>query len=267
MKLSRLLQELTIDDYPIADVDDYNKGMKSGMGDKEFFLDHIHPDLIVDFGCADGVLLGDIHARHPEIDLVGYDISAAMEKKFKDNNPDLTFTTNWNEAKHAISGHHKSCLLLSSVIHEVYSYSRPKQIKSFWNEVFNSGFKYITIRDTIPKGIDQIKNYKDDVNAVKKIVDPHLLKDYETKWGPLESSYRNFVRFLMVYRYKNNWARESLENYMPLTYNTLIRKIPETYEVVYDKSFVYDPIEKSINSDYNVSIQKDTHLKMILEKR
>jgi hypothetical protein len=190
-----------------------------------------------------------------------------MELRFKKNNPDIPFFSDWSQAKNYSAKFKKSCLLLSSVIHEVYSYSTSKEVGAFWDEVFKSGFKYVVIRDTIPKGIDSIRDYKHDVAKVRQVVEPSYLSDYERKWGSIESSYRNFVRFLLVYRYKDNWARESVENYLPLTYNTLIRRIPDDYTIIYDKSFKFKPVASSITKDYGVSLRKNTHLKMILKRK
>lgn len=267
MLLSEIIQELSLGDSPIGDIHAYNKGMSLGIGDKAFFMKRIKPDFILDFGCADGALIQYIRQAYPDVQCAGYDISPAMERHFKENNPGVPFFSNWNEAKNYSSKFHNSCILLSSVIHEVYTYSNSKQISKFWEDIFNSDFEYIVIRDTIPKGIDAVKDFKRDVAKVKKEVEPNLLADYERRWGTLESSYRNFVRFLMVYRYKDNWARESFENYMPLTYNTLIRKIPNDYKVIYDKSFKYGPVAKDISKQYDIPIRKDTHLKMILRKK
>ena len=241
--------------------------MSKGLTDKAFFLKRIKPDFILDFGCADGALISYIRQEYPDIQCAGYDISPAMENHFKVNNPDVPFFSDWNAARNHAKKFHNSCILLSSVIHEVYSYGDPKEIHQFWNDIFGSNFEYVVIRDTIPKGIDKIKDFKGDIEKVKRVVDPILLADYEQKWGKLESSYRNFIRFLLVYRYKHNWARESLENYLPLTYNTLIRKIPDNYRIIYDKSFKFKPVASDITKDYGISVRKDTHLKMIIRKK
>ncbi len=265
--LSEIVQELALHDKPIKDVGAYNRAMKKGISDKAFFMKEIQPEFILDFGCADGALIQYIHSTYDGVKCAGYDISPTMEGPFKDNNPDVPFFSNWNQAVSYARKHKNTCVVLSSVIHEVYSYSKSKAIAKFWNDIFNSGFDYVVIRDTIPKGIDTVKDYKSDVEAVKKVVDQDLLADYEKRWGRLEDSYRNFVRFLLVYRYKDDWARESLENYMPLTYNTLIRKVPDSYKIIYDDSFVYNPIQKDINKNYGIDIKKDTHLKMIISKK
>ena len=70
-----------------------------------------------------------------------------------------------------------------------------------------------------------------------------------------------------MYRYKDDWARESLENYLPLTYNTLVRKIPDNYKIIYDESFKYHPVTSDINKSYGIDVKKDTHLKMIIQKK
>lgn len=254
-------------DKPITNYTAYNAGMKKGMGDKAFFLKRIKPDFVLDFGCADGALIQSIRQEYPNIQCAGYDISSAMEKHFKDNNPETPFFNDWNEAVNYSKKFHNSCVLLSSVIHEVYSYGNSKSISKFWKDIFGSDFEYVVIRDTIPKGIDTVKDFKGDVAKVKKVVDQNLLVDYESRWGTLESSYRNFIRFLLVYRYKDNWERESFENYLPLTYNTLVRKIPENYKVIYDKSFKFSPVASKITKDYDIPVRKDTHLKMVIRKK
>lgn len=267
MLLSEIIQEMGLHDKPITDYTAYNKGMRKGMADKAFFLKRIKPDFVLDFGCADGALVQYIRQEYPHIQCAGYDISPAMESHFKENNPDTPFFTNIDEAKKYASQFRSPCVLLSSVIHEVYSYGNSKSVSKFWKDIFGSDFEYVVIRDTIPKGIDSVKDYKNDVAKVKKLVDPHLLQDYEARWGTLESSYRNFIRFLLVYRYKDHWERESFENYLPLTYNTLVRKIPESYRIIYDKSFKFHPVASDIAKKYDVTVRKDTHLKMILRKK
>jgi len=253
---------------PIADYSSYITGMNKSLGNKMWFLDKITPDCIVDFGCADGSLLKKVHESYPDIALIGYDIDGGMEKRFKENNPDIPFTSNWKEAEKFASKYSKSCVLLSSVIHEVYSYSKSTDIPVFWKKVFNSGFKYVVIRDTIPDRIDIIKpkDYQDDVQKVKAKVNKKYLDDFEAKWGPIDQNYRLFVRFLLTYRYIDNWDRESLENYMPLSYSTLLRRIPSSYKIIDGANYKFEPIAASLKNEYDINLKVNTHLNMILEK-
>jgi hypothetical protein len=63
----------------------------------------------------------------------------------------VIITDDWEEVLKEISGYKTPSLILSSVIHEVYSYSNSKVIKQFWlNKVFGGQFKFICIRDMIP---------------------------------------------------------------------------------------------------------------------
>jgi hypothetical protein len=262
--------ELAEDAPPIADYDQYIKSMNKSLGSKMWFLDIISPDCIVDFGCADGSLLKKVHEKNPEISLMGYDIDSGMEKRFKDNNPDIPFTSNWSEAVKFSRDYSNSCVLLSSVIHEVYSYSQTAGhgVHKFWKQLFGSGFKYIVIRDTIPDKIDIVKpaDFSDDVAKVKAKVDPKYLDDFEKKHGPIDSSYRLFVRFILTYRYRDNWDRESLENYLPLSYSTLLRKIPSNYRIIDGANYKFAPIAASFKSDYDIELKVNTHLNLILQR-
>lgn len=255
---------------PIADYERYIQSMNKSIGNKIWFLDKISPDCIVDFGCADGSLLKKVHEKYPSISLIGYDIDNGMEKRFKENNPNIPFSSDWNEVVKFASKYKNNCVLLSSVIHEVYSYSPTKGhgVNKFWKQLFGARFKYIVIRDTIPDRIDIIKptDFSEDVAKVKAKVDPKYLKDFENKNGPIDSSYRLFVRFILTYRYRDNWDRESLENYLPLSYSTLLRKIPSDYKIIDGANYKFAPIAASFKSDYDIELKVNTHLNLILQK-
>lgn len=268
VRSSKKIEELAVDDAPPENLNSYLKGMSLGSNDKLFFLGHIKPDLIVDFGSADGYILNQISQKFPNIKLIGYDISPDMIKKSKENHNHITFTNNWGEVASEAKKYKKSCILLSSVIHEVYSYSDANGVDKFWNNLFNTGFEFIVVRDTIPSiNLEKVKNFKKDVDIVKSKVDDNLLKDYENKWGKIDKNYKNFVRFVLMYRYKENWSRERLEDYLPLTYENLLFKIENSpYKIIYNKQFKYKPIEQSFKKDFGISLRKDTHLKMILRK-
>lgn len=276
---------------PIADYGDYIKSMNKGMASKTWFLDKIQPDCILDFGCADGSILKYIHEKFPDISLIGYDIDAGMEARFKQNNPDIPFTSNYKEAVKMAKKYPKNCILLSSVIHEVYSYSPTKGhgISKFWDQLFGSGFKYIVIRDTIPDKIDIVapKDFSDDVDKVidklkssedglKYLLDfeQKLYNNKQTDIQPdpndvgkvVRSKYRFFVRFILTYRYKSNWDRESLENYMPLSYSTLLRKIPSAYKIIEGDNYTFEPLAANFQTEYGIQLKVNTHLNMILSR-
>ena len=63
---------------PISDIESYIQGMELGYIDKLFFIDKITPDVIVDFGCADGTILSKVRLLNPNIKLIGYDLDKNM---------------------------------------------------------------------------------------------------------------------------------------------------------------------------------------------
>lgn len=125
----------------------YLKGMKKSYQDKLFFIDKINNNVnrIIDFGCADGTLLKYINEYLPDVRLIGYDIDQNMIKHAKKEH-NFIFTTNFEECIKDVDVNH-TLLNLSSVLHEVYSYSHYEDIEIFWKRVFNNQFEYIAIRD------------------------------------------------------------------------------------------------------------------------
>lgn len=272
--LSEIIHELEFEPLdemapPIANYDQYIGSMNKSLGEKTWFVNKIDFDCLVDFGCADGALLKKVHEMKPEVKLIGYDIDPGMEQRFKKNNPELNFTSKFPDAVKMAREFNSPAILLSSVIHEVYSYAdNTHQLNRFWKDIFGSGFKYVVIRDTIPDRIDIVKpkDFEEDVEKVKAKVDKKYLDDFEKKWGPIDKSYRLFVRFILTYRYKDNWDRESLENYMPLSYSTLLRRIPSNYKIIDGANYKFQPIAANFKDEYDIVLRVNTHVSMILSR-
>lgn len=113
----------------IKDFNIYNTRMGKGLMDKLFFVDKIEPDYIIDYGCADGLLLKSVRPWYPNVRLVGYDNDVTMVRLANEANTDnrLFFTSEWNDAfvkdmPHLVK---RAALVLSSVVHEVYHYQEP----------------------------------------------------------------------------------------------------------------------------------------------
>jgi len=260
-----------VGNIPLSNVDTYISGMNKSMNDKLFFVDKIKPDVIVDFGCADGTTLLNIKEKYPTIDLIGYDLDPDMVAQAK-SKVKAEVTNNWGMVKSLLtkSEYQYPALLLSSVIHEVYSYSNSNTIKKFWEEqVFGGLFKYIVIRDMIPSTVLQKEDFlkfKEDAKKVNKKADKKRLFEFEKIWGLIDNDYRTFLHWLLKYTYTDNWEREVRENYLPLTIETLYKKIPSNYRVRFRDNFIFDPIQKRVMQDFGVKILHNTHTKMIIEK-
>ena len=265
----KLFLEELVGDKPIADFDEYVEGMKLSMEDKLFFVNRLDFDVIVDFGCANGIFLSLVKNMKPNVKLIGYDLDDTMLSKAESIlGEEALLTSNWNQVVGELSKYKRPLLNLSSVIHEVYSYSHSSVIKKFWEQqVFGGNFKWITIRDMIPsveihKG--ELKSFENDVKRVKDLADPYYLKSFEERWEPIENSYRTFVHFLLKYRYIDNWQRELNENYLPVSLETVKKKIPSSYKIISEEDFVVPFIKEKVMEDFGILIKHSTHTKMII---
>lgn len=265
----KMFLERFVGETPIEDIDLYISRMSMGLDDKMFFVTKVDFDGIVDFGCADGLILSEIHKINPNIKLVGYDTDTVMDIEAESKlGGDAIVTDDWNKAVDSLSGCESPLLNLSSVIHEVYSYSDDSEIDKFWNvEVFGGDFKWIVIRDMIiSDNINNITNYQNDVVKVKSKVKPMQITTFENEWGKMEDSYKSFLHFLLKYKYIENWNREVKENYLSLSLEDLKKKIPSGYKIVYEDNFVLPFLNEQVKRDFGIGFRYNTHLKMIIEK-
>ncbi len=252
----------------ISNYSSYISGMNKSYLDKLFFLDKIeNVDAILDFGCAQGDMLKHIHDIDPELDLYGYDNNFEMISKANYYHSDIAIFGEDFDVLCKKLDTHTTLLNLSSVIHEVYSYSKLSEIKDFWERVFNSGFQYIAIRDLcLSKTADRETDMNDYVKAVIKST-PTSLRDFESIWGKVRNN-KQLIHYLMKYRYVDNWQREVRENYFPITIEELLSKIPvDEYEIIYFEDYVLPYTYQKVKEDFNIEIKDNTHIKILLRKR
>ena len=268
----QLFFEELVGENPILNYDQYIAGMNTTMSDKLFFVDEVRFDVIVDFGCADGTFLQSVSKMRPNVKIIGYDLDSTMlqiaRKKLGEK---AILTDNWSEVQSAISSYKNPLLNLSSVIHEVYSYSNGRTVSHFWNsQVFGGNFKFISIRDMIPSVAltrNEINNFKDDAKKLRRKADKNYLLSFEDTWGSINSSYRSFIHFLLKYKYTDNWEREVNENYLPITLETLKTKIPSSYAITYEDDFILPYLKSEVKKDFNIELTHSTHAKLILTNK
>jgi hypothetical protein len=271
----------------------YNEQMRKSMEDKLFFLKQLPAEdnyVFVDFGCADGTMLNilsDMLDSNPlKYSYIGYDISDTMINLAKANfhgdaDTDIHYFTDWDDVEKQLETYithgtyheqKKYVLILSSVIHEVYSYSNMKQILEFWHHVTNTNFDYIVVRDMCPtKDIDRptdelmLQQFNNIVRGRKPY--DTLINDFEAVHGSIENN-KNFIHFLLKYRYQINWEREVKENYFPICVEDLLNAITgeEKYRIMYMKRFIVPFIKQQIYKDFRVDIKDFTHIKAIFKK-
>lgn len=268
-----------------ADLNQYVQGMTTQkvLNDKLFFFDELDQDVfsncgcIVDFGCADGVLLTEIYSRmhnkigedkdyrphlpHGICKYIGYDISEEMIKLANEKFPydsysydlpystvrtDITFTSNWEEVKadvDKVSKEYNRILILSSVIHEVFAYMPEKEIDVFFNRILNEcDFTHIIIRDMmVSNDIVRVSNPKDVEKILANFTIPidyrNMAAEYQNVWGSLNHN-KNLVHFLLKYKWIVNWERELHENYFGITLEDFLEEIKNRSNDKYQVSYL-----------------------------
>ena len=262
--------------------------MSLAMIDKLFFADKISPDLVVDFGCADGALLRQLKALKLDLNVIGYDADSNMARNSTKNIP---IGSDWYCLLEDLQGlpacfyldkirngqtnppypHYpikkNVALILSSVIHEICHYGSKADIDDFWKKVFDTGFEYIVIRDMVPsRSIDRPSNVNDVKKVYHKFLHTKALNDFESVWGSIESN-RQLVHFLLKYRYlEPNWDREVRENYLPITREDLLAKIPNQYDVIFHEHYVLPYILQTVKNKTGIEVKDPTHMKLILKR-
>lgn len=240
----------------------YTQRMNKTITDKLFFLEHLKPEIttVVDFGCADGAL-GLALREVSNLKYVGYDIDKTMLDKANLNGINAhSLYYNFDELLNETILS-KSVLVLSSVIHEVYSYGNEYDILTFWNRVFNSGFAQIVIRDM---GLENNKIAYGKIKPSNAITITNEIYKRHNDYVPM-NYYKDYCQLLLKYWYSENWLRESKENYFPITYSEVLEKVANTkYSVAYSNNFVVDFVANKVKTELGLELEHNTHYKLIL---
>lgn len=261
----------------ISNYDLYNQGMAKSMEDKMFWLYQMEELIktkrikrVVDYGCADGTFLKNVQlfCRQKQIkypQLVGIDIDDTMLEKAKKKCSMGIFIKEDSLKEMRLKPSRWDVLNLSSVIHEVYSYCTSDQVNQFWDFVW-SGFSYVCIRDMMIDNQTERTYFKDDISELLPDSYQMQIEDFVDHWGSI-SSMKNLVHFLLKYRYKENWDREINENYLPITVEELLAKIPDNYEILYQEHYTLPFLKEKVFQDFSLTLDAPTHFKLILRKK
>lgn len=255
---------VVINDYNV-----YSSGMKKSIKDKLFFEGLVEAvDTIVDFGCADGQVLKQLHEDFPEWKLFGIDVDRTMLDLAKFNCSNAEYICAKGIPIDKLKNISSNALLnLSSVVHEVYSYSGPNEISEFWKNVFACGCKYIAIRDLMLSNESDRASDINDMTGVLRNAHLDTLHEFISLWGSVKSQ-KNLLHYLMKYRYRENWNREVRENYFPITVEQLLNMIPtDKYRIVYFNHYILPYNRNKIYEDFGIELKDNTHVKVLLERK
>jgi len=252
----------------------YLARMKKTYMDKAWFMSIIpdYIDTIVDFGCADNSFNRFLAENFPQYKYIGVDNNDDFIELVNEDGG-VCYKSLEDLAKAKIVCPETTLLVLNSVIHEVYSYW---SMDEFWKQVGVLNPKCIAIRDMYAKGcgIYKTATQRELEQATIEAGYAKQLKDFTAVWGELEDGY-TATHFLLKYFYRENWAREVKENYLPFHYrelHTMIRKAG--YDVNVERFYGLQYLKDKWTNDFRVDegkaalkmfiTQLTTHMKLFL---
>ena len=94
-----------------------------------------------------------------------------------------------------------------------------------------------------------------------------LCSEFEERWGSITSSMKNFVDFLLKYRWQINWVRELNENYFPFYVENILSIFGSAnYNINYMERFRVPFLDDCFKKDFGVELEDYTHAKIIFER-
>lgn len=256
---------------PINDYYRYTQLMRNGFYDKLFFIDKLFDPwyTLLDYGCADGFQTKILAQIFPDKKIIGYDSDADMLNRaaYTGSMPGNVRFTNDIDTE-------ADTIYLSSVIHEVYSYSKPERIEDFWRMVFHNRDRVI-IRDMGLSGHwpkERAVFMKKAVPIVRQWSEArHVrgeLQRFEERFGSINTD-DNLIHFLLKFLYVEspNWHREVHENYLPVTSEQIIALMPEGWHIDYRENYTLPYLKWKWRTEFGLDVPYTTHYKLILSRR
>jgi hypothetical protein len=226
---------------------------------------------ITDYGCANGVMLKHLSRAVPHAITIGVDrdpeqINASFSEP---GHIDHLFPDMRGAAWTSRVAQGKSLLILSSVLHEVWSECRDAEdVNDWWQCLEQFNFDYIAIRDF---GVtEQLHGVLTPGPYLSRAFAkyPGLLLDHTGLYG---SSYRMaaFAHFLLKYPYADNWERERREDYTKVTVEDLLAltTFSGRYEIIHQQRTVTKHFVERCKADLNIDVNFTTHIELVLKRR
>lgn len=254
-------------------LDIYTTEMSKSIWDKAFFMDKIPgAKCVVDFGCADGVMIRMLAPLFPDIRFYGYDKDDNMIKLAKEKNSasNVYFYESWelgwlSRAVSSAFSEDEICVNFSSVLHEVFSFDDEIYVKELIKELHP---KYITIRDMYwhYDGDPYISNV--GVIHILSRLKPGYYPSFVKKYGYIHD-WKRMTHFLMKYQWKDNgWEEELEENYYSWQIGQFMKLVDNNYDTIFENHYQLPHlIEKWFKSPGIFMPEAHTHAQFILRRK
>ena len=268
---------------PILNDQFYTDEMAKSMWDKAFFVNFVDATLLVDFGCADGAMLGFIARNFSGIKLVGFDNDEKMLDRAKVRNPGnpgnpIIYTSDWAEIAKLVNAHQakgeKAALSLASVVHEIKMYLKGAAFRKVMAQIWGQdgvAFDFIAFRDMMVSEHASRPAHPNHVARVRQVFGKmangrQRLSDWEKQWGSISENW-SLIHFFLTYRYVDNWDRELRENYLPTPYEDFLADIPNEYFPIYKDHYTLPFLYQEVDNTFGIQLSDPTHLKLVLKLR
>lgn len=217
---------------------------------------------VLDVGCADGTVTLALAEMFPDIDFVGIDLNKEFVDKANQKAKDIKnvkFENIYLREKLA-NPERFDAVLFCSVLHEFFSYgegiSTIVKALSDAHEILNENGVLI-IRDMIFYNYEYssdlwLSQMKDKVQGKEG----EALADFEKIFGPVKNI-ASLNHFLLKYMYKDNWARESKENYVPVSfekYDQIFSLLGMT--VLFQRSSTIPYLKEKWSNDFGFTLEE-----------
>ena len=258
---------------------DYNlyfELMQNALDEKyKYIAEYLHKnkkiETLVDFGCADGALLRRISKDFPNIQLIGIDkpeiVKLYLKNEMAESIENITFMTEDDFFK-TKTGYQNYGLILSSVLHELYSTSF---IFNFLEDFYENA-KVIFIRDMFFTDTQMIAHETMsflELDAVKNNVDFYEKFRKQFQFYDHTISNLEVAEFLMKYPYKRNWENELKENYFSVPWHHIHYTLAKDFELQHIRPHMNEFIlKRTFDMGFNLyRYTTTTHIELIFEKK
>lgn len=251
----------------------YYRECAKALSPKLFFLDLPAPregSFLVDFGCGDGTVLKYAMAAWPGVVAHGIERDPEARAMAALQCPDATIMANEDHLPQG-SPQMDDILVLSSVMHEVWSQRSLSEFLQWWARIAGLGYKYIAIRDmgvSLPPIGDRPPMSLAEATLKAIAVDPVKAAEHQQKYGSMFTSLRSLTHWLLKVPHLHDWEREHAEDYLRYGPTELAGMLTAggAYKLRYVMPERVHYFEHRVLRDFGVRWTTPTHFRMILER-